>query len=138
MWLQTTTAIERRTLLAGYFGYGLDGFDFMVYSFIIPTLLSIWGMSKAEAGYIASGALITSAIGGWAAGVLADRYGRARILQLTVLWFAVFTFLSGFTHGFWRLFLTPCGVRIRRRMGSGLGAGRRNHRCSRQSDRTGA
>jgi MFS family permease len=106
MWLQTTTAIERRTLLAGYLGYGLDGFDFMVYSFIIPTLLSIWGMSKAEAGYIASGALITSAIGGWAAGVLADRYGRARILQLTVLWFAVFTFLSGFTHGFWQLFFT--------------------------------
>lgn len=106
MWLQTTTAIERRTLLAGYLGYGLDGFDFMVYSFIIPTLLSIWGMSKAEAGYIASGALITSAIGGWAAGVLADRYGRARILQLTVLWFAVFTFLSGFTHGFWQLLFT--------------------------------
>ncbi len=106
MWLQTTTAIERRTLLAGYLGYGLDGFDFMVYSFIIPTLLRVWGLSKAEAGYIASGALITSAIGGWAAGVLADRYGRARILQLTVLWFAVFTFLSGFTHGFWQLFFT--------------------------------
>ncbi|HEY2144431.1 MAG TPA: MFS transporter [Steroidobacteraceae bacterium] len=106
MWLQTTTAIERRTLLAAYLGYGLDGFDFMVYSFIIPTLLSVWGMSKAEAGYIATGALITSAIGGWAAGVLADRYGRARILQLTVLWYAVFTFLSGFTHSFAQLFFT--------------------------------
>jgi MFS family permease len=106
MWLQTTTAIERRTLLAAYAGYGLDGFDFMVYSFIIPTLLSLWGMSKAEAGYIASGALITSALGGWAAGVLADRYGRARILQLTVLWFAAFTFLSGFTHSFGQLFIT--------------------------------
>jgi MFS family permease len=106
MWLQRTTAIERRTLLAAYLGYGLDGFDFMVYSFIIPTLLSLWGMSKAEAGYIATGALVTSAIGGWAAGVLADRYGRARILQLTVLWFAVFTFLSGFTHSFAGLFFT--------------------------------
>jgi MFS family permease len=27
----------------------------------------------------------TSAVGGWAAGVLFDRYGRVRILQLTVL-----------------------------------------------------
>jgi MFS family permease len=106
MWLQTTTPIERRSLWAAYAGYGLDGFDFMVYSFIIPTLLSLWGMSKAEAGYIASGALITSAIGGWAAGVLADRYGRARILQLTVLWFAAFTFLSGFTDSFGQLFFT--------------------------------
>jgi MFS family permease len=106
MWLQSTTAIERRSLLAAYAGYGLDGFDFMVYTFVIPTLLSLWGMSKAEAGYIASGALITSAVGGWAAGVLADRFGRARILQLTVLWFAAFTFLSGFTHSFSELFFT--------------------------------
>jgi MFS family permease len=104
MWLQETTAGERRALLAAYAGYGLDGFDFMIYSFIIPTLLSLWSISKAEAGYIASGTLITSAIGGWAAGVLADRYGRARILQLTVLWFAAFTFLSGFTHSFAQLF----------------------------------
>jgi MFS family permease len=93
-------------LLATYLGYGLDGFDFMIYSFVIPTLLTLWGMSKAEAGYIASGALITSGIGGWAAGVLADRYGRARILQLTVVWFAFFTFLSGFTHSFGQLFFT--------------------------------
>jgi MFS family permease len=106
MWLQATSPTERRALLATYLGYGLDGFDFMIYSFIIPSLLTLWGMSKAEAGYIASGALITSAIGGWAAGVLADRYGRARILQLTVLWFAVFTFLSGFTHSFGQLFFT--------------------------------
>jgi MFS family permease len=106
VWLRTTTLDQRRALLAAYAGYGLDGFDFMIYSFIIPTLLNLWGLSKAEAGYIATGALITSAIGGWAAGVLADRYGRARILQLTVLWFAVFTFLSGFTHSFAQLFLT--------------------------------
>ena len=106
MWLQATSPTERRALLATYLGYGLDGFDFMIYSFIIPTLLSLWSMSKAEAGYIASGALITSAVGGWAAGVLADRYGRARILQLTVLWFALFTFLSGFTQSFGQLFFT--------------------------------
>jgi MFS family permease len=104
MWLEETTTTERRALLAAYAGYGLDAFDFMIYSFIIPTLLILWSMSKAEAGYIASGALITSAIGGWAAGVLADRYGRARILQITVLWFAVFTFVSGFTHSFGQLF----------------------------------
>ena len=106
MWLQSTSASERRVLLATYAGYGLDGFDLMIYRFIIPTLLTLWSMSKAQAGYIATGALVTSAIGGWAAGVLADRFGRARILQLTVLWFALFTFLSGFTHNFGELFLT--------------------------------
>jgi MFS family permease len=106
MWLQQTTANERRAMLAAYAGYGLDGFDVMVYTFIIPTLMTLWGMSKAEAGYIASATLLTSAIGGWGAGVLADRYGRVRILQLTVLWFAAFTFFSGFTHSYGQLLFT--------------------------------
>ncbi|MGB6310902.1 MAG: MFS transporter [Steroidobacteraceae bacterium] len=106
MWLRQTSVKQRRAMLAAYAGYGLDGFDFMIYTFIIPSLIALWGMSKAQAGYIASASLITSAIGGWAAGVLADRYGRVRILQLTVLWFAVFTCLSGFTHSFGQLLFT--------------------------------
>ncbi len=97
MWLQETSKDERKTLVAAFAGYGVDAFDYMIYTFMIPTLITLWGMSKAEAGYIATGALITSAIGGWLAGILADKYGRVRILQLTVLWFTVFTFLSGFT-----------------------------------------
>jgi MFS family permease len=106
MWLNRTTASERRTLLAGFAGYGLDGFDVMIYTFVIPTLLRAWSMSKAEAGSIATGMLVTSALGGWGAGVLADRFGRVRILQLTVLWFAVFTCLSGFTQSFGQLLFT--------------------------------
>jgi MFS family permease len=106
MWLQHTSGRERRTLLAGFLGYGLDGFDFMIYTFVIPTLLAAWNMTKAQAGYIATGALLTSAAGGWAAGILADRYGRLRVLQLTVLWFTVFTFLSGFTHSYPELLFT--------------------------------
>jgi MFS family permease len=106
MWLRHTSGPERRSLIAAFAGYGLDGFDYMVYTFLIPTLLGLWGMSKTEAGFIATGALLCSAVGGWAAGVLADRYGRVRILQLTVVWFALFTFLSGFTTSYPQLLLT--------------------------------
>jgi MFS family permease len=106
MWLHETSIRERRTLLAGFLGYGVDGFDFMIYSFVIPVLLTAWNMTRAEAGYIATAGLLTSAAGGWAAGVLADRFGRVRILQLTVLWFAVFTFLSGFSHSYRELLFT--------------------------------
>ena len=106
MWLQETSPSERRTLLAACLGYGLDGFDFMIYSFIMPTLLALWHMTKAQAGYIVTGALLTSAVGGWAAGVLADRYGRVRVLQWTVAWFAAFTAVSGFTDSYPALFVT--------------------------------
>ena len=73
---------------------------------LIPTLIAVWGMTRAQAGAIATGSLITSAIGGWAAGVLSDKYGRVRMLQLTVLWFSVFTFLSGFTNSYEQLLIT--------------------------------
>ena len=104
MWIRETTPNERRTLTATFAGYAVDGFDYMIYTFLIPTLIAAWGMSKAEAGYIATGALLTSAVGGWVAGVLADRYGRVRVLQWTVLWFAFFTFLCGFTQSYGQLF----------------------------------
>ncbi|MBS0507286.1 MAG: MFS transporter [Proteobacteria bacterium] len=106
MWLKETNQEERKTLFAAFVGYGVDAFDYMIYTFMIPTLILVWGMTKTEAGYIATGALISSAIGGWLAGILADKYGRVRILQLTVLWFSFFTFLSGFTHSPEQLFVT--------------------------------
>jgi MFS family permease len=105
-WLAATTPRERRTLIAACVGYGLDAFDFMLYTFVIPTLLVAWHLSKGEAGYIATGALVSSAVGGWVAGVLADRYGRVRVLQWTVAWFAAFACLSGFTSSFAQLFAT--------------------------------
>ena len=115
MWLKETNREERKTLFAAFVGYGVDAFDYMIYTFMIPTFILVWGMTKAEAGYIATGALISSAIGGWLAGILADKYGRVRILQLTVLWFSFFTFLSGFTQTPDQLFIT--------RMLQGLGFG---------------
>ncbi|MCO4863305.1 MFS transporter [Cupriavidus sp. WGlv3] len=115
MWLKETTRAERKTLFAAFVGYGVDAFDYMIYTFMIPTFILVWGMTKAEAGYIATGALISSAVGGWLAGILADKYGRVRILQLTVLWFSFFTFLSGFTQSPEQLFVT--------RMLQGLGFG---------------
>jgi len=63
MWLHETSTRERRTLLAGFLGYAVDGFDFMVYSFVIPALLTAWNMTRAEAGYIATAGLLTSAAG---------------------------------------------------------------------------
>ena len=106
MWLRETTQTERKTLIAAFAGYGIDAFDYMIYTFMIPTFIAIWAMTKAEAGYIATGALITSALGGWLAGVLADKYGRVRVLQWTVLWFSFFTVLSGFTQSPTQLLIT--------------------------------
>jgi MFS family permease len=56
-------------LTAAFGGYAVDAFDYMIYTFMIPTLIATWGMTGTEAGFIATGALLSSAIGGWAAGM---------------------------------------------------------------------
>jgi MFS family permease len=105
-WLTELTARERNTLIATFGGWALDGMDVMAYSFVIPTLMTTWHISGSEAGLLGTSALLVSAAGGWLAGLLADRYGRVRILQLTIAWFALFTFLSGLTNSWWQLLIT--------------------------------
>jgi MFS family permease len=102
-WFRELTTQERRTFFAAFGGWSVDALDYMVYTFVIPTLILAWGMSKGQAGWVATASLIMSAIGGWLAGILADRYGRVKVLQVTILWFAVFTFLCGFTNSFEQL-----------------------------------
>jgi MFS family permease len=104
-WIAELTPQERNTLIATFGGWALDGMDVMVYSFVIPTLIAVWHISKGQAGMLGTSALLISAAGGWLSGILADRFGRVKMLQLTILWFAVFTFLSGFTHSFWQLLI---------------------------------
>ncbi|MCL5123342.1 MAG: MFS transporter [Deltaproteobacteria bacterium] len=105
-WISELSSTERHTLFATFLGWALDGMDVMVYSFVIPSLIAAWHISTGEAGLLGTAALLISALGGWIAGLLADRFGRARVLQITILWFSFFTFLSGFTNSFWQLLVT--------------------------------
>ena len=104
-WLGQLNSQERSTLVATFAGWMLDGMDVMVYSFVLPTLIVLWHISKGQAGLLGTSALLMSSVGGWLAGLAADRYGRVRVLQLTIVWFAFFTFLSGFTSSFEQLFI---------------------------------
>lgn len=62
-------------------------------------------VTTAEAGALATVTLIVSSFGGWVAGALSDRFGRVRVLQVTILWYAGFTFLCGFAQDFNQLFV---------------------------------
>lgn len=115
-WYASMTRPEKKTFWGCFSGWTLDAFDVQLYSLVIPVLLSIGFIAnKGEAGLIATAALLSSAVGGWLAGVLSDRIGRVRTLQLTVLWFSVFTMLSGFAQDSGQLMLT------RALMGFGFG-----------------
>jgi MFS family permease len=100
-WLSDLSRDERNTYFACFGGLALDAMDTTVYALVMPVLIALVGISRPQAGVLASLALIGSGVGGWLAGGMADRFGRVRVLQLTVLWTAVFTFLAAFMSDFW-------------------------------------
>jgi len=102
-WYRDLGVAERRTFWACFGGWALDALDVQIYTFAVPALIAVWHISNAQAGLLATSALVISAFGGWIAGMLADRVGRARLLMIMVAWFAFFTFLSGFTNNFQQL-----------------------------------
>ena len=104
-WYRDLGAPERRTFWACFGGWALDALDVQIYTFVVPALIALWHISNAQAGLLATSALVISAFGGWIAGMLADRVGRARLLMIMIAWFAFFTFLSGFTQNFEQLLI---------------------------------
>ncbi len=97
------TDSERRTMLACSLGYALDGLDFTIYTLVLGTVISLWGVDRGAAGLTVSATLLCSAFGGWIAGFVSDRAGRVRAVQITVLWFAAFSLLSAVAQSFTQL-----------------------------------
>ena len=103
-WYSDLTPVERRTYWACFAGFGLDSMDTTIYALVIPSLIAVLGLTRPEAGYLATAALLGTGAGGWGSGILADRIGRVRVLQLTILWVATFTFAAAFCNSFSQLF----------------------------------
>lgn len=74
----------------------LDAFDVMLYSIVLATLMREFGMNKSTAGLLNTLTLVASAFGSFAFGFLADRFGRKRMLSLSILTYSLFTFFCGF------------------------------------------
>jgi MFS family permease len=104
-WFAELNPKERRTMGACFGGWALDAFDVQMYSFVIPTVIALWGLSRGQAGLIGTVTLLISSLGGWFSGTLADRFGRVRMLQITIVWYSVFTFLCAFAQNFEQLFV---------------------------------
>jgi MFS family permease len=93
-WRGATDA-QRRVVIAAALGWMLDAFDVLLYSIVLATLMRAFGMSRTTAGLLNALTLVASALGGLLFGVLADRFGRRRMLSASILVYSVFTFACG-------------------------------------------
>jgi MFS family permease len=91
---------QRRAMIASGLGWGLDGFDFYLYVYALPAILTAFSLSKAAGGLLATYTLVASAIGGMVMGTVADRIGRKNALMISMGCYALFTFLCGFAQSY--------------------------------------
>lgn len=93
--LSEVTSAQKRTLVAAALGWGLDGFDVMLYSMVLPTVMSALHIQKAVAGLPNAFMLLASGIGGVLFGFIADRVGRKKALMLSILTYSICSLGSG-------------------------------------------
>ena len=95
---------QRRAFFAAFFGWMLDGFDFTILTFVLADIQRSFTVDNALAGALGTVTLMFRLVGGAAAGTAADRWGRKLPLMLSIIWFSLFTVLSGFSTSYAMLF----------------------------------
>ncbi|PWU02007.1 MAG: MFS transporter [Terriglobia bacterium] len=117
------TPSQKRAFWAAWGGWTMDGMDSFILSLVlVPALRDVLPNSgiaatPANVGYY-GGLLFALFMVGWGTaliwGPVADRFGRARTLMLTILWFSVFTLLAALARDVWQLalfrFLAGVGI----------------------------
>jgi MFS family permease len=119
-WYQELTAYQWRVLLCACLGWALDIMDGYLYAIILfPAMSDLLGTSENAViglygGIVLSIFMIGWALGGLIFGPIADRYGRAKTMAITILIYASFTGLCGIAGNWQELalyrFLTGIGI----------------------------
>ncbi len=99
-WFRTLGHQGKRAFVGAFGGYGLDSFDYQTLPLGLAAITAYFGISNGQAGLLGTTTLVVSAVGGVGAGMLADRIGRVRALQLTIAMYTIFTVLCGFAPNF--------------------------------------
>jgi len=110
------TRYQWTVFFAAWLGWGFDIFDGLLFNFVapnaIPTLLGvpIGGAEATKALPYWTGILNSLLLVGWAAGgvifgPISDRFGRKRVLMLTMLLYALGTASCAFVTDMWQLVL---------------------------------
>jgi SHS family lactate transporter-like MFS transporter len=101
---RSLSAEQKRAFYAAFFGWMLDGFDFTILTFVLADIQRSFAVDNALAGALGTVTLMFRLVGGAAAGTASDRWGRKLPLILSIVWFSVFTVLSGFSTSYAMLF----------------------------------
>ena len=115
-WWREPTRGQWMAFSAAWLGWVLDAFDFTIYLLVLPRIAAEFGVSLTATASSITLTLLLRLAGGFAAGAVADRWGRKLPLMISMVWFAVCDGAIAFAPSFtWVLIL-------RTLFGFGMGA----------------
>lgn len=79
-------------------GFGLENMDIMFLSFALSSIISEFHLTTTEAGAISTVTNLGMLLGGVIFGILADKFGRVKMLSLSILVFGLATGAIFFAH----------------------------------------
>lgn len=81
----------------------MDGFDVVIMGFVGPSLKEAWQLSNNDLAPVLSAALFGLTFGALTAGPLGDRFGRRKVLIVSVFVFGLFTLLVACATQLWHM-----------------------------------
>ncbi|WP_129657520.1 MFS transporter [Rothia halotolerans] len=96
---------HRRLMVMGGLGYTFDSFDGQLMGYALSALIVIWAIPSSISGWLLSSIFFGYLVGAVVAGVLADRFGRRRLMMTSLLVFCACSLLMGTAHSVPELFV---------------------------------
>ena len=93
------THFHRRAVVVTGVAWTFVAMEILLVGFTLPVFGAEWGLSSTWLGWIGASALAGSLVGSVILGRAADRIGRRRIFQASILWYAAFTALTALSWG---------------------------------------
>ncbi len=99
----TGTQIRARVIIgtATFF----DAFDAITIAYVLPVLTPLWNLTSQQIGALISVGYLGQLVGALFFGWLAERYGRLRSLQLSIIILSLFSLACAVAPSYWWLFL---------------------------------
>jgi SHS family lactate transporter-like MFS transporter len=115
-WWKEPSRDQWNAFIAAWLGWTLDAFDFTIFLLIMAPIAKEFDVPLTAVTAVFAITLWLRLVGATAAGWIADRMGRKTPLMISILWYSLCNFISGFSPTFAFLFV------FRALLGIGMGA----------------
>jgi MFS transporter, putative metabolite:H+ symporter len=95
------TRFHRKAVAVTGFAWTFVAMEILLIGFVQPIFAALWHLNGRWQGLVNSAALAGSLVGSLVLGRTADRIGRRKVFQYSILWYAVFTALTALAWGPW-------------------------------------